>query len=487
MTEQLKELKLTSNLERSPDSTPIKVRQGESLGIDVKATYNNKPLQIPVGATCVLRVWTAGTTGTLYVNKTGTVVSATKGKIRIELLPEETNFTAGEYKGEIRIVHSESGSDSNIATAWYGDFVVEEANTTGLGGVGTFAGLEMADIDDFSDSGKMDQYVVTYNQSTDSYILAAVSGSGTVTSVAVSGSDGIEVDSGSPITGAGTIAIGVDASAMKAHLDLEIGTDVQAYNAKLDSIAGLTPGDEGKMIGSDGLGGYQIQTASETRAYLNVEDGATADQSDAEIETAYNNQVDVVGQAEAEAGISTTVRRWTAERVAQAIAALGGGGGTGGWFATMNATNLVGIMSASPIGYAVAELDTANEDAYGVGLQTADSTQQSDTIGLELPIPDFVTEYDDGEAIRIRFFGDSTSSTQCKMDVEVIGVNDGGANTSLHTESGVTVSTVDTVEELLIDSTDLGATIYDALLVRITFYTKDSDAIYITSISARGA
>jgi len=38
----------------------------------------------------------------------------------------------------------------------------------------------------------------------------AAGGTGTVTSVAVSGSDGIEVDSGSPITEAGTIALGVN-------------------------------------------------------------------------------------------------------------------------------------------------------------------------------------------------------------------------------------------------------------------------------------
>lgn len=48
-------------------------------------------------------------------------------------------------------------------------------------------------------------------------------------------------------------------------------------------------------------------------------------EDDAAIETAYNNQVDVVSQAEAEAGTATTVRRWTAQRVAQAIAALSGG------------------------------------------------------------------------------------------------------------------------------------------------------------------
>lgn len=46
------------------------------------------------------------------------------------------------------------------------------------------------------------------------------SGSGTVTSVAISGSDGIEIDSGSPITASGTVALGVNASTLKTHLSL---------------------------------------------------------------------------------------------------------------------------------------------------------------------------------------------------------------------------------------------------------------------------
>ena len=58
-----------------------------------------------------------------------------------------------------------------------------------------------------------------------------------------------------------------------------------------------------------------------------VEDGATSDQTSSEIETLYNTAVSVVSQADAEAGTSTTVYRWTPERVAQAIAALGGSGG----------------------------------------------------------------------------------------------------------------------------------------------------------------
>lgn len=53
-----------------------------------------------------------------------------------------------------------------------------------------------------------------------------------------------------------------------------------------------------------------------------IETGATADQSDTEIETAYNNRVSVASQAEAEAGTSTTVVRWTPQRIAQAINAL---------------------------------------------------------------------------------------------------------------------------------------------------------------------
>jgi len=46
--------------------------------------------------------------------------------------------------------------------------------------------------------------------------------------------------------------------------------------------------------------------------------------TNAEVESSYNNQVSIVSQAEAELGLNTTVRRWTAERVKQAIDAAGG-------------------------------------------------------------------------------------------------------------------------------------------------------------------
>jgi hypothetical protein len=66
-------------------------------------------------------------------------------------------------------------------------------------------------------------------------------------------------------------------------------------------------------------------TAAERIKLAGVETGATADQTDSEIATAYNNQVSAASQAEMEAGTETGIRRVSPLRVAQAIAALGGG------------------------------------------------------------------------------------------------------------------------------------------------------------------
>jgi hypothetical protein len=63
----------------------------------------------------------------------------------------------------------------------------------------------------------------------------AAGASGTVTSVAVTGTDGIDVDSGSPITTAGTITLGVNASTLKTHLSLE-----NVENTALSTWAGST-------------------------------------------------------------------------------------------------------------------------------------------------------------------------------------------------------------------------------------------------------
>jgi hypothetical protein len=77
-----------------------------------------------------------------------------------------------------------------------------------------------------------------------------------------------------------------------------------------------------------------------------IEAGATADQTASEIETAYNSQVAVVSQVDAETGTSTTVGRWTPQRVAQAIAALAPSG-SGGGGVTWNFITATGNISVS--------------------------------------------------------------------------------------------------------------------------------------------
>ncbi len=69
-------------------------------------------------------------------------------------------------------------------------------------------------------------------------------------------------------------------SEVRSDLGLVIGTNVQAHDAQLDSIAAIVPGVEGNMITSDGLGGYQITTAAGVRTYLNVANGAEANTVD---------------------------------------------------------------------------------------------------------------------------------------------------------------------------------------------------------------
>ncbi|MCP4322723.1 MAG: hypothetical protein GY787_12930, partial [Alteromonadales bacterium] len=120
--------------------------------------------------------------------------------------------------------------------------------------------------------------------------------------------------------------------------------------------------------------------AANTAKLAGIENEATADQTDSEIETAYNNQVSIVTQVEAETGTATTVRRWTAERVKQAIAALGGGGASvwGAITGTLsNQTDLQNALNAkSATGHThtaanVTDFDTEVGNNAAVVLNTA--------------------------------------------------------------------------------------------------------------------
>ena len=100
----------------------------------------------------------------------------------------------------------------------------------------------------------------------------------------------------------------------------------------------------------------KILTATERTKLSWIEVSATADQSDAEIETAYDNQVAAVSQVEAEAGTVTDIRRRTPERVKQAIEALSPSVTTGDISTATFYDNTWGV--ALTTSYATVNLDT---------------------------------------------------------------------------------------------------------------------------------
>lgn len=122
----------------------------------------------------------------------------------------------------------------------------------------TIKNLHGSNTVNFNSAGAFGQTVkqYVYDKTNSSWNEVEVLGTGTVTSVAVSGSDGIQVDSGSPITTSGTIALGIDASALSTHLSLGTAatTAASAYataaqGAKADSAQ--QPPSEGAFVNGD--------------------------------------------------------------------------------------------------------------------------------------------------------------------------------------------------------------------------------------------
>ena len=116
----------------------------------------------------------------------------------------------------------------------------------------------------------------------DELILNGGVGLGTVTSVGVSGTDGIEVDSGSPVTGADTIVLGLNKIATLAFLNVQDGaTDDQtgaeikaAYEAEADTNA-FTDAEKTVVGNTSGINsgdqtGADIKTAYEAEADTNA-------------------------------------------------------------------------------------------------------------------------------------------------------------------------------------------------------------------------
>jgi hypothetical protein len=127
--------------------------------------------------------------------------------------------------------------------------------------IGTAAASDLVLVLDVSDGSKL--------RAVQSSTIAG----GSVTSVAVSGTDGLEVDSGSPITGSGTIVLGVNASALRTHLNVYTITEI---DAELDLKAPLSsPGLTGTPTAPTAAGGTNTTQIATTAFVLNELSGVT--------------------------------------------------------------------------------------------------------------------------------------------------------------------------------------------------------------------
>ena len=212
----------------------------------------------------------------------GTVTSVTGG----------TNLTASPTTGAtvVNLDATLTGLTSVTSTDFVGDLtgdVTGNADTaTALATARDIAGVSfdgtaaidipVTGLSDINITSIADNQFLRYDTASSKWVNETVSiGSGTVTSVAISGTDGIDVDSGSPITTSGTITLGLSGIGDAAI------SSAATWNAKQNALtfgiadtnsvvidsASVADNDYAKFTAS----GLEGRTASETKTDLSLD------------------------------------------------------------------------------------------------------------------------------------------------------------------------------------------------------------------------
>jgi len=237
-----------------------------------------------------------------------------------------------------------------------------------------------------------------YAEASHAHILADISNAGTAAALdapesgdaaageAVKGNDSRLTDARTPtahyhslgdITDAGTAAaLDVAVAGDAAAGQVVKGDDSRLSDARTPVAHTHTFGD---FTGS--IGDAQVPASAVTQhegsidalALTNgpAEAGATADQTDAEIETAYNTRVSQVSAGEKTAGTETGIRRFSPKDVAD-MAGVHGGGGGGGAVDSVNGQTGTVTLDADDID----DTSTVNKFATAAQLANADSAVQ---------------------------------------------------------------------------------------------------------------
>ena len=140
-----------------------------------------------------------------------------------------TNLTGGGTSGTVTVNLDTTltGLSAVTSTAFTGALTGNASTATALETARSINGVSfdgtssinfpIDNLSNVKDSmSPLDGEVITWNSSSLEWENAFAPGTGTVTSVAISGTDGIDVDSGSPITSLGTITLGLSGIANSA-------------------------------------------------------------------------------------------------------------------------------------------------------------------------------------------------------------------------------------------------------------------------------
>ena len=206
-----------------------------------------------------------------------------------------------------------------------------------------FQSLDTAIAERGVPAGGTDDQILTKN-GTDDYTTEWAT---RLSSVGVVGTDGIEVDSGSPVTTSGNITLGVNKSTMLTFLNVEDGASGNMTGAEIKSAY-------------EGESNTNAFTDADHTKLDGIETSATADQTGAEIKSAYEGESDTNAYTDAEktklAGIEASA---TADQTAAEIKTLVGNASDCNVFTDADHTKLDGIETSADV------TDATNVNAAG--------------------------------------------------------------------------------------------------------------------------
>lgn len=127
-------------------------------------------------------------------------------------------------------------------------------------------------------------------------------------------------------------------------------------------------------------------------------------------------------------------------------------------------------------------------DLIGVGVDTANATQQSKAMQVQFTVPASWSAFKTTGCFEFELWAESNTSTNCKYDVFIYGISDiGGSINTIYSGAGKTFTTANTPQQLSIDVADLtSSTLPAKIIININLYTANDFATIFAGGVARG-